>query len=266
MSKFILVIFPDEKKAYEASRGFRELDAEGSLTLYGLAVVGKDAGGKVSVKQATDDGPLGTGVGMLVGAMAGLLGGPAGVAIGMGSGALLGSLRDLYVAGVSGEFVEHVAQELSPGKTAVVAEVSEEWVTPLDTRMSALGGVVVREWRSDFESELASQNAAATKAELAQLKAEYQQSSEEAKGKLKARIDEIQAKGHASADKLKARAGQVEQEAGARIKRVEQQLAQAKGEARARLDRRIGELRAENERRNAKLKQAGTLLKEAFAI
>ena len=89
MSKFIVVIVPDETKAYEGSRAFRELHAEGSLTLYGMAIVAKTADGKLSVKQAVDEGPLGTAVGSLSGGLIGLLGGPVGAAIGLGAGALL---------------------------------------------------------------------------------------------------------------------------------------------------------------------------------
>jgi hypothetical protein len=41
--------------------------------------------------------------------------------------------------------------------------------------MQAIGGVVVRQWRSEVEGELARENAAPAKAELAQLTAEYVQ-------------------------------------------------------------------------------------------
>jgi hypothetical protein len=37
-----------------------------------------------------------------------------------------------------------VATALTPGKYAVVADVDEDWVTPVDTRMEAVGGVVFR--------------------------------------------------------------------------------------------------------------------------
>ena len=42
-----------------------------------------------------------------------------------------------------------------------IAEIDEDWVTPLNTRMEAIGGSVVREWRSDFEeAEIAKETAA----------------------------------------------------------------------------------------------------------
>ena len=93
----------------------------------------------------------GTAVGTLVGALVGVLGGPAGVIVGMTAGMLLGSISDLLNIGVGTDFVDKVSRELAPGKAAVIAEVEEDWVTPLNTRMEAIGGSVVREWRSDFE-------------------------------------------------------------------------------------------------------------------
>lgn len=47
---------------------------------------------------------------------------------------------------------EKKERDLAPGKCAVIAESSEEWLTPLDTRMEELGAKIVRiaEIRSDF--------------------------------------------------------------------------------------------------------------------
>ena len=72
MSKFVVVIFPTEAKAYEGTRALKELHAEASLAVYGMAVVTKGADGKLTVKQSADAGPLGMGVGALVGGLTGL--------------------------------------------------------------------------------------------------------------------------------------------------------------------------------------------------
>ncbi len=66
MSKFIVTTFSGEANAYEGTRALRELHAAGDLTLYGLAVITKDAGGKLSVKEGPEELP-GTAVGGLVG-------------------------------------------------------------------------------------------------------------------------------------------------------------------------------------------------------
>ena len=154
MSKFVVVTFPDELSAYGGTRVLKELDAEGSLTLYGFVVVGRDAGGAPSIKQAADAGPLGTAAGTLAGGLVGLLGGPAAAAAGAAAGALIGSLRDLFRLGVNASFLDAVCRQLAAGGTAVIADVREDWVTPLDTRMEAIGGTVARTWRVDVEDDL----------------------------------------------------------------------------------------------------------------
>jgi uncharacterized membrane protein len=265
MSKYIVVIFPSEAKAYEGTRALKELHAEGSLTVYGMAVVAKDADAKLSIKQAADTGPLGLGVGTLVGGLVGLLGGPVGASIGMSSGAMIGGLSDIYNAGVGTDFVKAVSEKLTPGKAAVVGEVAEDWVTPLDTRMEAIGGVVIREWRSDFEDEQIEKEAKAREAELAQLKAEFTRAAEDRKAKLKTRLSEAQAKLNATAERAQGRMRQLEQETQGKIKELQDQAAKAKGDAKAKIDRQIAEMQADYTRRSGKLKQAWGLSKEALA-
>jgi uncharacterized membrane protein len=256
MSKFVVVTFPDEAKAYAGTRAFKELDAEGSLTLYGLAVIAKGPDGKVSIKEAVDPGPLGTAVGALTGGLVGLLGGPVGAAVGLAGGTLIGSWSDLFDVGVGAGFLEQVSQELTPGKTAVVAEVDEIWIAPLDIRMDAIGGKVVREWRIDVESEQYEKEVAALKAEVAQLKAEYAQARDEARAKLEARIDQAQTKLQDASDRAQAWIDRRRQETDAKVKALQARAAKANAEAKAKAEQRVAELRADYERRSTKLKQA----------
>ena len=86
MDKMLVVVFKDESRAYEGTNALRELHAEGSITLYAAAVIAKDAQGKVTVKQAADQGPAGTALGFATGGLIGMLGGPAGVALGAATG------------------------------------------------------------------------------------------------------------------------------------------------------------------------------------
>src|SRR6266851_8688866 len=146
MSRYIGVIFPDEAKADEGSRVLKDLRAEGSIALSGMAVVVKDATGTLSVEQSVDEGPLGMAAGALVGGLAGLPGGPVGVVIGATGGALVGRAADLINLGDLTNFFDKVSRELPPGNTAVVAELAEHSGTSLcDTRMQAIGGTIVRE-------------------------------------------------------------------------------------------------------------------------
>jgi hypothetical protein len=78
MEKLLVVIFDDEKKAYEGSRALSALDAEGSISIHSEAVVSKNADGKLSIKEADGDFPIRTLGGTALGSLAGLLGGPVG--------------------------------------------------------------------------------------------------------------------------------------------------------------------------------------------
>ncbi len=145
MDKMIVVVFDSEKKAYEGSKALRELHDEGSITLYAMGVIAKDAGGKVAVKEAAEEGPLGTGVGLATGSSDR----PSWWARGcrdrcLSPGTFGGILYDLASVGVGEDFLAEVGGLLQPGKTAVVAEIGEDWSMPVDIRMEAVGGVVLR--------------------------------------------------------------------------------------------------------------------------
>jgi uncharacterized membrane protein/sporulation protein YlmC with PRC-barrel domain len=169
MDKMLVVVFDSELKAYEGSRALQELEGDGSINLYAKAVITRDASGKVEVKQAGDMGPVGTAVGMLTGSLIGLIGGPVGMAIGAYAGSVGGMVYDLGNAGVGEDFLADVEKSLLPGKSAVVAEVWEEWTMPVDARMEALGGVTFRRTRSEVQEDQIERDVAALDAELTEL-------------------------------------------------------------------------------------------------
>jgi len=93
-----------------------------------------------------------------------------GLVIGAAAGTIAGSLYDVAQIGVGGDFLAEVSKHLLPGKMAVVAEVDEGWVTPLDSRMEHLGGIVVRRARGEFIDAQIEREIEAEKAEIAKLK------------------------------------------------------------------------------------------------
>ena len=266
MSQFVVAVFPTEAKAYDGTRAMKDLQAEGSFMLYGMAVVTKAADGKLAVKETAEKGPLGTAVGLVTGVLVGLLGGPSAAATGVAGGALIGSWSDLFDLGVGRDFLDKVARELTPGKTAVVAEVEEDGVTPLDTRVEAIGGTVLRQGRADFEHQQIKQEVNASKAELAELQAEYRQAGEEHKAELKARIDEARAKMRSRAAQAKEKRDRLQQETDAKIKALQEQRVRARADDKAKYEQRIAKLRAEYERRAGKLVQAAQLWMDGEAL
>jgi uncharacterized membrane protein len=266
MDKILVVVFDGEGKAYEGSRALQDLQREGSINLYAKAVIARDADGKVEVKQEGDMGPVGTGVGLLVGSLIGLLGGPVGLVVGAGTGMFGGMLYDVANVGVGEDFLYEVGQSLQPGKAAVVAEVWEEWVLPVDTCMEALGGVVFRRMRGDILDAQIERDVEALDAELTELEAELDQASGEAKAVLQAKIDAARAKLQAMQDGIQTRIETSKQETDAKIKSLEEQAAKAHGTRKAKLEARIAEMRAKQERRSELLGQAWELTRQALEV
>jgi uncharacterized membrane protein len=265
MNKMLIVVFDDEKKAYEGVKALKELHGEASLTLYATAVIARDANGKVIVKESVDDGPIGTAVGLLTGSLIGLVGGPVGLAVGASSGVLGGFVYDLVQLGVNSDFLDEVSQKLTPGKAAIVAEIDEEWVTPLDTRMELLGGVVDRRARWDVIDAQIDREIAADTAEFAKLKAEHNKAVGDAKAKLKAKVDAVHNRLEARRNLLHQKTEDLKREGEAKVKSMQVQAAKATAETRAKLEKRTDEIRADYNRRTDKLRKAWQLIKEAAA-
>ncbi len=194
MDRMLVVVFENELKAYDGSKALKKLDSEGSISVHAEAVIKKNDDGTITVKQVSDDFPLRTVGGTTIGALIGLLGGPIGLAVGAVAGTFAGGAWDMSRAGVNADFLDEVSTKLSPGKWAVVSQISEEWVTPVDTSMGALGGTVFRTTRRSFEHEEHAKDVAAIKADIAQLKAEQAKSRADQKAKLQTKIDNLNKK------------------------------------------------------------------------
>jgi len=194
MERMLVVVFDNEKKAYEGESALKQLEREGSFSIYAGAVVVKHADGTVSVKQLDDSGPIGTLTGTAVGSLIGVLGGPVGLAIGAASGLALGALYDADDIRVGEDFLDDVSKSLTPNKVAIIAEIDEEWTTPVDTRMEALGGVVFRRALWEVREKISNEESAAMKADLEQLKSEISKAHADRKAKLQKKIGELEAK------------------------------------------------------------------------
>src|SRR5262249_26302560 len=254
MEKMLVVVFNDETKAYEGSQALNQLDDDGSITVYATQVVQKNADGTISTKKSDDEFPVGTIGGLWLGSLIGLLGGPAGMGIGAIVGTGAGAIRDLHVADVDLDFVDEVSAALTPGKYAVVANVNEEWVTPVDTRMEALGGVVYRTARQHFEADERAREIASLKSEIAGMKTELAQARADRKVKLQAKIDKLNAKLQQKVAEARQRSEQIQNENDAKVKALQDKAAKAQGDAKAAIESRIAKMREGYNQSRAKLK------------
>ena len=256
MEKMLVVVFDNEKKAFEGTRALADLDFEGNIAVYAEAVIQKNQDGTVSMKHEEDDFPVRTVGGTAIGSLIGLLGGPIGLGIGAAIGATTGMVADVYTAGVDEDFVAEVAAKLTPGKVAVVANISEEWVTPVDARMEQIGGVVFRTAKQDFEAEQRAKEIAALNAEIAELTAEAAQARADRKAKIQAKIDDLNQKLQSKLDQAKQRSEQLENESNAKVKALQKKLANAQQEAKTAINNRITEIRNRYEHAVATLRAA----------
>jgi hypothetical protein len=174
-------------------------------------------------------------------------------------------LIDLCNNGVGEDFVVKVSKELAPGRSAIVAEIVENWTDPLDTRMGNLGGTVLRTWRADFEHERIAKDVAERKANLEELRSEYAQASADAKARLKAKLDQAKADLKQAQERVQAKIDALGQEANVKIAALEKQIAEAQADAKEKCTQRVAALRADYEARSVKLKAAWALTKEALA-
>jgi uncharacterized membrane protein len=237
---------------------------DGTLTLYNDAVVVKEPGGEVVVRRAPDAEPVGTFSGMITGGLVGLLGGPVGAAIGLGAGTLIGAAFDLTEEGIDRDFVEDAGARLEPGKAAVIAEIDEQWQVPLDTRMEALAGKVLRQTRTQIEDAYAERGVEAAEKELAALEAEKVAQAQAAQAekarqqaeKLHAKIEAARLKLQAKQSELAAKMQAVKDEGNRKIAVLVAQKATATADSRALLEERLAQVRSEYGRRTKRLQEA----------
>ena len=245
MDKLVVVVFRDEKAAYAGVRAFSQLNAEGSLDAAQVCVIKKEANGTVSTKEVEESFPIRTLAGTALGSLVGVLGGPVGLAIGATTGAYAGMIGDIYNIGADEDFVADVGTALAPGKCAVIAEVDEEWVTPLDTRMESLGGVVYRMPKHEVRREQRTREVAAAKAELEQLQLEHAKAHADRKAKLQAQIDTLRKRIDMKLARSQQSAQQMRQEFEARVKALQDKAQKQQGAAKAAVEARIAKLRSD---------------------
>jgi uncharacterized membrane protein len=263
MEKMLAVVFNDESSAYKGSDVLYALDTSGSITVYAESVIRKNADGTITVFQ-DNNFPLRTVGGTALGSLIGLFGGPVGLGIGAMAGALAGSLRDLYISGVDADFVDEVAAKLTAGKYAVVADVSEEWVIPVDVRMENLGGIVFRTPKKNFEQEQRARRIGELRAEIDGLKAERAQAqAQHETAKLQAKIDSLNTKLQSELDQAKTRSDEIKSETDAKVQALQNKSEKAQAGLKATLEARERQIRKESDEAQSKLKALTTHAKEA---
>lgn len=264
MNRMLIVVFDTEAAAEAATRALHELHSAGSITLYSMAVIARDSHGKVSLKAESEEDPVGTGVGFAVGSIIGLLGGPIGVVAGAVVGSLAGAVRDYWVAGVGLDFVEEAQSYLKPGKVALVAEVEEEWVTPVDSRMEAVGGVVFRRGRSEVADAHLHTDIATFQSEIKSLDAELLHTTGLVKDKLHAKLTATKVRLESALHRAQLKIAALKEETDAKLHALKVQVGKAGDDSKRRLEDRIERVKAAFEDHRQRLSTILNVASQAF--
>ena len=248
MEKLIVIVFNDQINALAGYEALRQLDSDGAIFIFDARIIAKEPSGEIRYIDNTNTltAPVIGGT-SAVGILIGLLGGPLGALIGGVTGAVIASIADLHHAGVTDEFVNDVNMALTPGKFAVVADISEEWLSPLDKRIEEIGGVVFRRARADVKRTHHDHDVAAHRAEMDQLKAERAQARSERLSKIDARIDALRKKMQEALERHHRDMLVRQNQRDARIHALQAKANHSHGEMRRRSDARIAEVRRDYE-------------------
>jgi uncharacterized membrane protein len=149
----ILVSCTSGEHASEAFRRIRALDRANEIDLREAAIVEREAGGRVVVRDIvyTEQGRPGTG---LIGLLVGILGGPFGILIGS-AGLLAGSLLDDVDAECGHSALSAMSVVIRPGHPALLVHVGEDGDDAVDRELDALGARVARRGTDEVEAEIA---------------------------------------------------------------------------------------------------------------
>jgi uncharacterized membrane protein len=255
MGSLLVTVFVDEAGARAGAKILQALHADGTLTVYASAIVAhppRGAGLVVREPLRHGTGAAAPAVGAAIGALVSLLGGPlTAVARTVASG-LVGAVRDLGEAGIDPAFLEQVSRNLQVGGGVVVTEVEEERQLPLDARILARGGRVLRHrLAGTLAEERIVREVTALRSEVARLQADRGE-AEHADAQWSVRrartLELRQTLGRAV-----AQADALRREGAAKVVVLRAQAAQFEGAARTAIEHRAATVRAGLEARAARL-------------
>jgi uncharacterized membrane protein len=195
----LVVSFGEETKndanAYQALTDLKQLDSQGQIQIAGAAVVTRDLDGRVEVKTEVGEDPFtGTAAGGMIGVLVGIIGGPLGVLLGGATGLMVGSLFDLDDAESTESVLSDISKQVQPGRTAVLAQVTEQSPEVVDTAMARLGGEVLRRSAVDVEEEIAAAQEAQRKAKREARKELQRAHVEKSKEDAHTKVEELKSK------------------------------------------------------------------------
>ncbi len=264
MEKVMVVVFESEKKAHDGIRALRKLDDEGSITVHTGALISKDESGLITIPEnGLDDFPIQTLAGTAIGGLIGLLAGPAGYAAGAATGALAGMFGDLTAATLDEDFLNDVSGQLKPGTSAVVLDLEEDWITPIDADLAPFSKAIIRRPKVDVEDELTQRRIDANDREMEALEQEWEQAGEDSRKKIHARMEEIKQRNKNQAERLKKRRDRIRKDSKTKLDTLQQKASKGNAEFKQKAESRLDELKREDQASLGRIEESLEALRKA---
>jgi uncharacterized membrane protein len=130
--QIMFAVFDTEEAAQSAEGQIEAMAQAGYLTLGDVALARMSEEGKVHANDFADEHKKGWGTGAVVGGVVGLIFPPsiiAGAVVGAGVGGIYHHFRD---KGISNKDLTELGEQLSPGQTALIAVVQDQFVKKVE--------------------------------------------------------------------------------------------------------------------------------------
>jgi uncharacterized membrane protein len=145
MNKVLVAVFDTEDQARTALAALEALAEADTIRLNASAIVSKSPGGGITINRTDEPMPESTLGATAVGVLIGMLAGGVGLVIGATAGLIVGGAADMFYLDVGRGFLADVERSLAAGKTALVAQIYEEDGAAVDQRIAEIGGVAFRQ-------------------------------------------------------------------------------------------------------------------------
>jgi uncharacterized membrane protein len=206
MTNLIVLSFPDEAKAIQASHKLTELESFGDISIFEKAIIKKGANGEYTSLQSESTDGLRMVSGMALGTLIGAIGGPVGMMVGMLSGTAIGAIVEADYIDFSEDFADKVSDRLKIGDVAILAEVSEDSPAFVDGVVTPLGGNIFRSNVDNVYDDYEDDQVKEFENEIAEDRKQFKAAAQEDKERLKKKIEQLKEKRRQRIASLKEKA------------------------------------------------------------
>lgn len=241
----LVAVFDDESGAQKGSRTLQDLDSAGRIDVFSIDVIQRDEHGRLAAQGSAAPGALGRAVRRFTHSVSVAFGEPDMAETICGPETPAGRPYDVAHVGVGDDFLADVAWQLRFGASAVVAELWEQWVMPVNAHLEAIGvRAILRRPRENVAVRHIAREASALGTQLSDLEQRRARSSG-ADDRLGEKLRAVEEALRAAQVRATTALADARAEHEAKTAAVRKKLAAAQGTVKVCLQARLSERRAE---------------------